>query len=87
MKTEPVLGAAGFTSLIAALFALARIMGWVDLSDDQLAAWMAVVLIAASMTSAFVARNRVTPTARPQIKTETGRTVPLVRADNKPLDS
>lgn len=63
MKNEPVLTAASIAGVVSAVLALAIAFG-VDISESQTAAILGVVGTVAPIVLAFVARAKVTPTAK-----------------------
>ncbi|MCC6457258.1 MAG: hypothetical protein IT328_20055 [Caldilineaceae bacterium] len=81
MRSEPLWTTAIITAVIAALITLLKAFG-VPLTADQQDAINQFVAVIAPIIVALVGRAYVTPVAEPKIKTESGRTVPLVRADS-----
>ncbi len=80
-KNEPVAIAGVVAGLVGALMVMATSLGWIELSAEQQTNILAfVVLVAPILANAF-ARSQVTTTRDPQIITEHGEKVDLVRAD------
>lgn len=80
MNREPVVLSALFLALIESGIVLARLMGWLQMNEEQFGGLM---LFVAAMTAvgSFVLRNYITPMSDPI--DDDG--VPLVRADRMPL--
>lgn len=89
MPNEPVLTAVGIYAFVNAILAFARIMGWLDFSDEQLEALMNVVEIVApvvvSVAGGLWARSKVTPVNKPQAINTDGELVALSPTDGSTL--
>ena len=81
MQKEPVVSAGSLAGLISAVLIWMRLMNWIDWTEDAFNQFMIVVSLALPIGTAYWARARVTPVDNPQIKTESGSIVPLVRKD------
>jgi hypothetical protein len=77
MSNEPVVSAGALAGLISAVLLWIRIMGWIDLTDDQFNQTMIMLSLALPIATSIWARQRVTPSKDPQANDGT----PLVRAD------
>lgn len=82
MKTEPLITTGVIVALVAATIALLRAFG-VPISEEQQEAIKALLVVLAPILVAIIARSYVTPLADPKVKLDSGRTVPLVRADTQ----
>lgn len=88
-RPEPVMNAAAIGGLISAFLVALRLMGWLQLNDEQYNAWMRVIndaitvavpFLAPMATAWWIARPRVTPVSDPQ-DDNGNRLVPMDGAD------
>lgn len=82
LPNEPVALAGVIAGVIGAAMVMAVSLGWIELSAEQQTNILGFVVLVAPIVTSFFARSVVTPVAAPQIITEYGKTVDLVRADS-----
>jgi hypothetical protein len=66
MRNEPVLTVSAVVAVITAGLQWARLMGWIDWTDDQFNQFMLFVSLLLPILGGLWARSRVTPTANPK---------------------
>lgn len=81
LSEEPVVTAAGITSLIAAVIVFLRLMGWLPLNDEQANALMVVVTLALPILGALVARKLVRPIAKMSDQEKQAMQMAMVKKD------
>lgn len=66
MSNEPVISAASLAGLLSAVLLWARMMGWIDWTDDQFNQFMIIVSLALPIGAGVWAKSRVTSLSRPR---------------------
>lgn len=79
-KNEPVLSAGVVTGIVSALIVLLTTFG-VDITQEQQAAIMGVLVLIVPIAIAFWPRSKVTPVNSPRVETADGEKIKLVRQD------
>ena len=69
MTREPLAIIGGVVALVQALITTSVLMGWWNLTEDQVAAWMGVVALAGTLAVVIFTRPKVTPVADPRLET------------------
>lgn len=85
MQKEPVVSAASLAGLISAVLIWARMMNWIDWSEDAFNQFMIIVSLAIPIGTSVWARGRVTPVDSPRAENTQGEIVRLVPADGSTL--
>lgn len=66
IRQEPVVIANAIAALVSAIIVAAVALGWLDWTETQQAAVMAVVIAAVNVVAGVWARQQVTPLANPK---------------------
>lgn len=67
MNREPLAIIGAIVALVQALITTSVLMGWWNLTENQVAAWMGVVALAGTLAVVVFTRGKVTPVADPEL--------------------